>query len=109
MNNNQIQLGNEIKRISNHCTGEVIELDAVNRRARIFWKQPTSPNAKPKPRTWVSFADLLVIAPCVPIRLMRSSSNFGEWIATPNSTQHSHFRICSNEARGEEWNEYKKR
>jgi hypothetical protein len=109
MTNNQIQLGNEIKRISNHCTGEVIELDAVNRRARIGWKQPTSPNAKPKPRTWVSFSDLVVIAPCVPVRLMRSSSNFGEWIATPNSTQHSHLRICSNDERGEEWHEYKKR
>jgi hypothetical protein len=108
MNNNQIQLGNEIKRISNHCTGEVIELDAVNRRARIFWKQPTSPNAKPKPRTWVSFSDLLVIAPCVPIRLMRSSANIGEWIATPNSTTYSHVRICSSEQMGE-WHDYKKR
>ena len=104
MSNQPIKIGNHIQRLTrgHTCEGEVIEIDAVNRRARIVWGDE-------KPRTWIRFADLVVIAESKPIVLMRSSSNFGEWIATPNSKKHSHLRICSNDERGEEWHEYKKR
>ena len=90
MTNHLPKIGNQIQRSSNHCKGEVIELDSINRRARIAWQQPTSPNAKPKPRTWVSFSDLVVLV-CITSTLSvfdayreKIASNYdeiGEYIA----------------------------
>jgi hypothetical protein len=107
MSNQPIKIGNYIERITrgHTCNGEVVEIDSINNRARIVWDQEAGDK---KPRTWIRFADLLVIAECKPIRLMRSSANIGEWIATPNSTTYSHVRICSSEQMGE-WHDYKKR
>jgi len=105
MTNNQPKIGNHIQRISNGYLGTVIEVDEVNRRARILW------DYKGMPRTKISFKDLLVVKSMDSVfgDSTPTPSIFGEWIATPNSKQHSAFRICKNEARGEEWNEYQKR
>ena len=59
MTTNQIQVGSKIQRISNNYTGDVIEIDSINRRARIVWGEGM-------PRTWIRFADLLVIAETKP-------------------------------------------
>jgi hypothetical protein len=103
MSNQPIQIGNQIQRIKGgrYLDGQVIEIDAINRRARIVWGEGI-------PRTWIRFADLLVIAEDKPIIPARSSAVIGEWIATPHSKKYSHVRICSSEQMGE-WHDYKKR
>jgi hypothetical protein len=47
----QFNVNDRVVRISNGRSGEVIELNLVDRRARIKWSNGS-------PRTWISFKDL---------------------------------------------------
>jgi hypothetical protein len=90
----KIEIGTTVKRIASDYTngriGEVIEINADDRRARVAWNGC--------PRTWVKFAML---------EIMQPAKQVSEWSATPNMKSHKAARTVTL-ADGTVYREYRK-